>query len=518
VDYIIINSYVVCSDWMNWNVGWWRGLNPDGSHQKWAYILWDEDATFGHYINYTGIPSQSPYVSPCFPEGLTQEWQDPEGHVQLLNKLRTNPDFEQYYVSRYIDLLNTCFTNDYMINLLDSMAAIIAPEMPAHTARWGGTVIKWQSNVQRIRNFVTTRNSIMDAGLRECYDLTGPYDIVVDAEPEGVGKVKINSLELNQLPWDGHYFGGIDVKLQAIETSPYYEFDRWVLKNHEVTPADSIKEVRLSLIMGDSITALFKPRVFEDSLVINEINYNSANNFDPGDWVEFYNPHAYELDLAGWEFKDSDDLHSFVFPFGTVIEPNGYFVICRDTAAFDSLFPDVTRYMGNFDFGLAANGELIRLYDNSGTLIDTVMYDNIAPWPTEADGNGPTLELINPAWDNALAGSWAAAALHGTPGAENGNYVKIPEKPTSKLASQVTCDVIPNPFHGNAIFRIHSAGIMEEASILIYNIFGQLVHKISPVNSNFAPLPGDDLTPGIYIYKLFDRNGMVLFTGKFIAS
>ncbi len=83
VDYIIINSYVVCSDWMNWNVGWWRGLNPDGSHRKWAYILWDEDATFGHYINYTGIPAQSPYVSPCFPEGLTQPWQDPEGHIAV---------------------------------------------------------------------------------------------------------------------------------------------------------------------------------------------------------------------------------------------------------------------------------------------------------------------------------------------------------------------------------------------------------------------------------------------------
>jgi hypothetical protein len=518
VDYIIINSYVVCSDWMNWNVAWWRGLNPDGDHRKWAYTLWDEDATFGHYINYTGIPAQSPYVSPCFPEGLIQPWQDPEGHIALLNKLRENPDFEQYYVSRYIDLLNTCFTNDYMINLLDSMAAIIAPEMPAHTARWGGTVIKWQSNVQKIRNFVTTRNSIMDAGLRECYDLTGPYDIVVDAEPEGVGKVKINSLELSQFPWNGQYFGGIDVKLQAIENSPYYEFDRWVLKNHEVTPADTLKDVRLSLSTGDSITALFKPRVFKDSLVINEINYNSADNFDPGDWVEFFNPNAYELDISGWVFKDEDDLHSFVFPANTIIDAEEYFVLCADTAAFDSLFPDVHNFYGPTGFGLSGNGELIRLYDNEGTIIDTVLYDDQAPWPTEPDGNGPTLELINPAWDNALAGSWAASALHGTPGAENGNYVKIPDLPTQPVTLPVTCEVLPNPFSSNAMFRIRSAGIMEEASISVFNIFGQLVHRISPVNSNFVPLSGDPLTPGIYIYRLFDKKGIVLFTGKFIVN
>jgi hypothetical protein len=82
VDYVHINSYVVCSDWINWNVGWWRGLNPDGGHQKWGYTLWDEDATFAHYINYTGVPGISPYTTPCFPEGLTS---DPEEHIVALN-------------------------------------------------------------------------------------------------------------------------------------------------------------------------------------------------------------------------------------------------------------------------------------------------------------------------------------------------------------------------------------------------------------------------------------------------
>ena len=62
VDYVLINSYVVCSDWINWNVGWWRGTNPDGDHQKWGYVLWDEDATFNHYINYTGVPGTTEYV------------------------------------------------------------------------------------------------------------------------------------------------------------------------------------------------------------------------------------------------------------------------------------------------------------------------------------------------------------------------------------------------------------------------------------------------------------------------
>ena len=30
IDYFIMNSYVVCMDWLNWNTGWWRGKHPQG--------------------------------------------------------------------------------------------------------------------------------------------------------------------------------------------------------------------------------------------------------------------------------------------------------------------------------------------------------------------------------------------------------------------------------------------------------------------------------------------------------
>ncbi|HNS18740.1 MAG TPA: CotH kinase family protein [Bacteroidales bacterium] len=114
-------------------------MDPQGTHRQWGYILWGEDATFGHYINYTGIPAQSPYASPCYQDDLAG-WQDPENHVVILNELRENEDFEQYYVSRHIDLLNTAFKDDYMLPMLDSMAYIIASEMPRHPVRWGGSI------------------------------------------------------------------------------------------------------------------------------------------------------------------------------------------------------------------------------------------------------------------------------------------------------------------------------------------------------------------------------------------
>lgn len=65
IDYFTMNQAAVAIDWLNYNTGWWRGLNPNGAHKKWGYILWDLDATYGYYINYTGVPNESPNASFC---------------------------------------------------------------------------------------------------------------------------------------------------------------------------------------------------------------------------------------------------------------------------------------------------------------------------------------------------------------------------------------------------------------------------------------------------------------------
>lgn len=65
IDYMAVNLNTVAKDWLNYNTGWWRGLNPDGSHKKWGYIIWDMDATYGYYINYTYIPNESPTAEAC---------------------------------------------------------------------------------------------------------------------------------------------------------------------------------------------------------------------------------------------------------------------------------------------------------------------------------------------------------------------------------------------------------------------------------------------------------------------
>lgn len=255
VDYVLVNMFTVCTDWLNYNTGWWRGLDSTGTHLRWGYILWDNDATFDHYINYTNVPSTNFNAPPCDVETLNGS-SDPKDHIGVLNKLRTNPDFNQYYLSRMADLWNTVFSCDNMLAQLDSTAAVIDPEMAAHATRWNGTYTEWTNNVQTMRNFISQRCNFIGTGMVNCYSLTGPYDVVFNTDPAGAGSLKVNSLTVNQLPWTAKYFGGLDTKLDVI-TNTGYAFTNWSSNSQVFNPGPAVAASEINLSGADSIVAHF---------------------------------------------------------------------------------------------------------------------------------------------------------------------------------------------------------------------------------------------------------------------
>ena len=270
VDYFILNSYVVCSDWLNWNTEWWRGINPNADKKKWRYCLWDEDATFGHYINYTGIPDQSAQADPCNPEQLGD--QGGQGHVPILNSLLNNQTFRQYYVSRYADLSNTVFSCVNMQFVLDSLIALSAPEMPRQIARWGGNLAQWQANVQTLKTFIDTRCAAMSQGMVDCYNLTGPYNINFQVDPPNTGIINVNSILVPTYPWNAIYYGNIETILQATATAPNYTFDYWELVD-PVTPNTTADSVNTTFTGSQTVIAHFKTTI--PPIVVTGVPTNS---------------------------------------------------------------------------------------------------------------------------------------------------------------------------------------------------------------------------------------------------
>ena len=80
------------------------------------------------------------------------------------------------------------------------------------------------------------------------------------------------------------------------------------------------------------------------------------------------------------------------------------------------------RVLGQWSGGLSNSGEPITLVDAAGVEIAEIEYGDSDPWAFAADGNGASLELIDPVgttsdlWDKPY--SWRASAqVGGTPGA-----------------------------------------------------------------------------------------------------
>ena len=286
VDYFCLNSYTVCADWLNWNTAWWRGRDPAGDKKKWRYILWDMDATFGHYTNFTGIPDQSPNADPCTAENLP----DPgdQGHTVILEKLISeNQMVHDYYVNRYTDLGNTLFSCDNMIPFLDSLIANIAPEMPGQVARWGGSMAQWEANVQQLRDYIETRCVTIQQGMVDCYELTGPYDVVFNVDPPLSGKLEINSLTPDTYPFSGNYYGGINTTLAPLP-EPGWIFSHWeVFSTNSILPSTEDSLVTVDILSADSIVAHFVPPTRYDVVLDMDPREGGTIHFLGNDYINF---------------------------------------------------------------------------------------------------------------------------------------------------------------------------------------------------------------------------------------
>ena len=176
------------------------------------------------------------------------------------------------------------------------------------------------------------------------------------------------------------------------------------------------------------------------------ISNNSQENeyVNPGDWVELFNPTNENIDIGNWVFKDENNDHNFTIPANQVMSPGMYLVLCRDTLEFKDDFPSIINFVGDLGFGLSGGGELIRLFNSNGNLVDEVTYDDADPWPAEADGAGPTLELIHPFLDNGLGQNWSASDIYGgTPGIINSVY-------SAENSNSIASEIVINEINYNS--------------------------------------------------------------------
>ncbi|RZO17883.1 MAG: hypothetical protein EVB09_03215, partial [Verrucomicrobiaceae bacterium] len=160
-------------------------------------------------------------------------------------------------------------------------------------------------------------------------------------------------------------------------------------------------------------------------LVFNEVHYNPANDLSESEWIEFHNLNGVNVDVSGWKLRGGVD---FDFPEGTVVEGHGFLLIAADP---DNRNLSGKSALGPFQGSLNNGGELLRIEDRDGRIMDTLAYNDSGDWPVGPDGSGVTLAKLNQETANSDPNNWVAARyVGGTPGLPN---FPLPGAPPVKI-------------------------------------------------------------------------------------
>jgi hypothetical protein len=500
IDNFIINNVIQIygdnQDWPGNNNKFWKS---DGC--KWILILYDLDFSFaGEWwawdINNHFLRNTLHFVL----SGNQTNWANAPWATFMLRNLIQNTEFRNKFVNRYADEMNSRFLPTDVVQHFNDIYEVILEEIPDHMQRWNNDDDPYYY-VELMNNFAGNRPEYAKEHILEELELPEYHVIKIENSTPDYGFIKLNNnLKIQELVWSGDYFEEVPILLKAIPEFGY-AFSHWsgaLDSIEEVITLDvnQVLEIEAHFVEDQTPTDL--------NIVINEINYKSSDDFNSDDWIELYNPNDYSIDISNWIFTDDNDANTYVFPENTIILEESYLVVIKDIGDFSELFPSISNYIGEFDFGLSSSSDAIRIFNSEMVIQDEVYYTTSSPWPETGNGDGYTLELISPSLDNSLPESWTNFNEFGSP-----NEINSPTANISNI-EEIKAVLWPNPVDGNLNITLN-IDYITNYTIDIYDIRGVKIHSIYKndlrLGSNNINTNVDYLSSGIYFVKISGANG-----------
>ena len=183
--------------------------------------------------------------------------------------------------------------------------------------------------------------------------------------------------------------------------------------------------------MGSPTPAAYNIAPAPGAVIISEVHYNPAD-LDDYEFIEIFNRSGATVNM--WETYDTIDhpweIEGFEFSVGASLLPGETMVIVpfdpiakpAKLAAFKARYGlelSGVQIVGGYGNNLNNGGEMIRLERPLSPVgsppftpyetVDAVRYDDEAPWPSTADGNGDSLHRVAPTTWGGTSVSWLAA-------------------------------------------------------------------------------------------------------------
>lgn len=412
IDYLLVNFYVGNSDWPHRN--WWAVRDRSDESTGFKFITWDAEASLGLGFGDTGVTVNRINVS--------------DGAAIPYSRLRSSLEFRMAFADR----VHRAFFNDGPLATSNSVARYqsitdeIADAIVAESARWGDmhrsspyTPAQWANEVNNVVNWLNARNNVFLGQLQSA----GLYPTVEAPTFSQFGGQVTPGYELSiSAPAGGIYYttDGSDPRLPGGTLSPTAQIYTGapIVINESMTIRARVRSGPVWSAINEAAFVTAAP-ADETNLRISEIHYNPADQAGLADaqaleFIELLNPSDQPVildDVQLAEFASTP----YSLPAGVILAPGERIVVANDPTAFAATYGDDVRLasVGYASANLSNGGERIVLRGALGQIIQDFTYDDSAPWPAAADGNGSSLELIDPFADAANPTSWRASYYRG---------------------------------------------------------------------------------------------------------
>lgn len=202
IDFVVSESFANNSSWEH-NREFWKPHAPGG---KWKWFVPDMDRTFK-------LASMN---SNKFDDILRDD--------ALLDRIKNQPQFQARLAQRFAAHVATTFEPARIGSIVDTLGALITPELARHKAMWSGSIsaAAQAAEIQAIKDYTTQRAANVhgeissELGIGAAVDLSlavnGSGSVLLAGVPVSAGTIAI--------------FPDLDASLVAV-AAPGFQFDSW---------------------------------------------------------------------------------------------------------------------------------------------------------------------------------------------------------------------------------------------------------------------------------------------------
>lgn len=155
IDYVIAQTWIQNEDLGN--VKFFR--TPE---MKWHWVLFDTDLSF-LWVSRDSVQNNLVKTN-IYSLDYTSK--------VLVVKLLKNAEFRDKFIRRIAYQVNTVWNEEVVVARINYFYELLAPNMAKELKRWGGSMERWESNMENMRSFARKRNSYFIPDVQNFFDLS----------------------------------------------------------------------------------------------------------------------------------------------------------------------------------------------------------------------------------------------------------------------------------------------------------------------------------------------------------